>query len=260
MLGQLAARMQALEDQVTKNIRYSGKPPSSDGLSKHAPKSLFQRYGKKSGVQPGHEEHTRKAIAHPGHEIIHPMKACAHCQTNLEQLPAGGHEKRQVFDLPPLQVEVTEYRAEIKHCPACDQDSTASFPAEVTQPVLYGPGIKALTVYLHQYQMIPLERVSETFADGIAHLLAEGTIEEAGQVIAARVAGVNQAVKQHLTGQEKVVHFDETGMHINGKLRWLHSTSTAGLTSYAIHAKRGKEATDEIKILPHLQRRTIHGG
>lgn len=115
-------------------------------------------------------------------------------------------------------------------------------------------------MYLHQYQMIPLERPSETFADIFAHLLVEGTILEAGQLIAARVAGVNQAVKQRLTGQEKVVHFDETGAHINGKLHWLHSGSTAGLTSYAIHAKRGKEATDKIGILPHLQGQVMNYG
>jgi transposase len=48
-VGQLAARVQALEDRVSKNSRNSGKPPSSDGLSKPAPKSLRKQHGKKTG-------------------------------------------------------------------------------------------------------------------------------------------------------------------------------------------------------------------
>ena len=130
----------------------------------------------------------------------------------------------------------------------------------MTQPVQYGPEIKALAVYLNQYQMIPLERVSETFADVWGHSLAEGTILEAGQSVAEQVTPINEAIKQHLTKKEEVVHFDETGTHINGKLNWFHSASTDKLTCYSVHAKRGHQATDAIGILPDLHGRAIHDG
>jgi transposase len=259
-VGQLAARVQALEDRVSKNSHNSGKPPSSDGLSKPAPKSLRKRHGKKTGGQPGHEGNTLKAVAHPDRILVHVVKECQHCQALLEQTEVSAIEKRQVFDLPKPRVEVTEHQSEIKRCPNCGAENRAVFPEGITQPVQYGPEIKALAVYLNQYQMIPLERVSETFSDVFEHPLAEGTIFDAGQAVAQRVAPVNKAIKKHLTEQEAVVHFDETGTHINGKLNWFHSASTALLTYYACHTKRGHEATDEIGILPKLHGRAMHDG
>jgi len=66
---------------------------------------------------------------------------------------------------------------------------------------------------------------------------AEGTIVEACQEVAKQVETVNTAIKSHLTEQEAVMHFDESGVRVGGHLNWLHSASTERLTFCALHGQ-----------------------
>jgi transposase len=256
---ELAERIQALEDQIAKNSRNSGKPPSSDGLSKPAPKSQRKRHGRKQGGQPGHEGDTLRAISKPDVVELHSVEVCQGCQTSLERVKAQRCEKRQVFDLPAVRLFVTEHQAEIKFCPCCGMENKAVFPQGVSQPVQYGNEIKSQAVYLNQYQMMPVERVSEALEELYGHRVSTGAIVEACQEAAEKVAPVNQAIKKSLT-EEAVVHFDETGMRIDGKLHWLHVACTAQMTYYATHAKRGQAASDAIGILTAFRGTAVHDG
>lgn len=252
------ARVQALEDQIRKNSGNSGKPPSSDGFNRPAPKSLRKRSRKKSGGQAGHVGYTLKVVEKPEHVEVHQVEQCTHCHSSLKNVKVDRYEKRQVFDVPQVRVEVTEHQAEVKDCPHCGMENRGRFPASITQPVQYGAEIKAQMVYFNHYQMLPLERTAEVFETLYGQTISEGTIVDAGQEVSRQVSGTNEAIRQHLTENEAVVHFDETGVRVGRHLQWLHSASTKRLTWYATHPKRGHLAMDAIGILPNLQGRAIH--
>lgn len=254
----LTERIQKLEDQLAKNSRNSGKPPSSDGYDQPAPRSLRKRSRRKSGGQAGHRGETLRVVEKPKHIKVHPVEKCGDCGHSLKRRKAIGHEKRPVFDVPHIEMEVTEHRAEIKDCPCCGKETHAQFPSEVNKAVQYGTEIKSQMVYLNTEQHIPLERTCDLLEEWYGHRPSEGTIVSACAEAAEKVRPSNEAVKEHLVEQEEVAHFDETGMRVNGVLNWLHSASTARLTCYAMHAKRGRVAMNEIGVLPRFKGRAVH--
>ena len=256
-MAKMAAELQSLRDQLSKNSRNSGKPPSSDGYAKPQPKSLRPKGERKSGGQPDHAGHTLERVSDPDHVVLHPAESCAKCGTDLTGMPTNVIEKRQVFDLSLLRFEVTEHQAEVKSCPGCGCSAKGKFPAEVTQPTQYGSRMKALAVYLSNYQMLPLARLCELFADLTGHAPSESLILTACETVAEKIVPSLAAIREQLIASP-VVHCDETGQRVKGRLRWLHSVSTGRLTFYSTHPKRGQEAMRAIGILPHFRGRAVH--
>lgn len=82
----------------------------------------------------------------------------------------------------------------------------------------YGPNLRALAVYLHEYQLVPLARVSELLADLYACQVSEGSRLPWVELAAERLAPTVAQIAEWLSAGP-LQHADETGVRIVGKLR-----------------------------------------
>jgi transposase len=254
MIEQLQQRVQGLEAQVKQDSHNSNWPPSRD---KGRTKSLRQPSGKKPGGQSGHEGRTLKMVSEPQQVVVHRLTQCVTCGHDLAGVVAVDDQRRQVFDLPPMQMVVTEHRAEEVVCPHCQRHNQAPFPAEVSQQVQYGPQVKALSVYLHQHHLLPFVRTTQVLEDLLGTCPAAGTIARWLQEAAELVIEPVERIKAQLR-QSDVLHCDETGLYIAGARVWLHVAATPQLTCYEAYPQRGRQGTDALGILPDFTATAVH--
>jgi transposase len=142
-------------------------------------------------------------------------------------------------------------------CPDCGQQVKGIFPAQVSQAVQYGARLKAQASYLNNYQLIPLARTCELLGDFYGHSPAEAFVLEANTALRDQSEASLDTIKQQLIGSD-VVHYDESGLRVEGKLNWLHVASTDQLTYYGVHPKRGQVGMQAIGILPQFEGRAVH--
>jgi transposase len=257
--AQLRLRIEVLENRLSQNSRNSSKPPSSDGLQKPNPKSLRKRSGRKPGGQAGHEGRTLARSENPDHVQWHRVQGNCGCGHNLSNEKVQDTESRQVFDLPRIKIEVTDHVAEIKICSRCGILHKGKFPDGVAAGVQYGAKIKAAVIYLRGYQLLPYQRLAELFGELFGCAISEGTLDTILRDGSRRLADTVVGIAKHITASN-IVHCDETGVSVKGKLQWLHIAGTHDATYYGIDEKRGVEGMNAVGIVPDVRGRMIHDG
>ena len=253
------ARIRELTARLHTDSRNSSKPPSTDGFHKPAPKSRRVRSGRKPGGQVGHAGTTLALSESPDEIVSHPVDCCIHCGFDLSGGKAEDVDRRQVFDIPPPRMVVTEHRFETKICPACHMTTSSADSAaeDVSAPVQYGPRMKALGVYLKAWQLLPFKRGAELIRTLFGCSLCEGTLSNMVKGISGSLDTPLSAILGILTSA-KVAHFDETGGSVQGKRHWFHVASTEGVTLYAMHPKRGTDAMENMGVLPRFTGTAVH--
>ena len=265
LVEQLLKKIDRLENENAElrrrlglNSGNSDKPPSSDGYGKKSVKPGLPKAKKRAaGGQKGHQGDTLKRTEHPDYVKLHLPSQCSCCgrmfgEEDFFEVIQG----RQVFDLPEPKLEVTEHR--IGRISCCGRAHQGEYPADVTAPVQYGAGVRALVAKLSVDCRMPMEQISGLFEDMYGYPLNAATIECVLQRAYELSAPIEEKIRSALLRTE-TVHFDETGIRAAGKLNWLHVASAEACTCLFVHQKRGTAALrSEFSILKDFKGNAVH--
>ncbi|MEZ4607936.1 MAG: IS66 family transposase [Deinococcales bacterium] len=240
---ELKREVEELKRELGKNSKNSDKAPSSDGYRKKKVEVGIAKEGKKAkGGQEGHKGRTLEQVSEADYVELHSPRECERCGREFREgeVKESG-ESRQVYDLPKSVLEVTEHRLGEAEC--CGMLQRGEYPREVRASVQYGARVRALVTKLSIDHRLPMKQISQMFADQYGYEINSSTIEdilERGYKLAEEL---EVQIKERLKASE-LLHVDETGLRVSGKLQWLHGAATDKLTYLFIHPKRGKTALE----------------
>jgi transposase len=248
IMGLLITIIELLVARFGANSKNSSVPPSQDA---NAETKKRPSTGNKPGGQAGRTGKNLSQVENPD-EIVE-------VKIDPKQLPAGvsfkelAPEKRQVFDIR-LTVHVTEYRVQVLKDA---QGRVFKAVCPVQAAVQYGASVRGLACYLSNFQLVPVERITDFFAHQVGLPLSAGTVVNINTEAAAALAEFETIVKKELLA-EPVLHADETGINVAGKGFWLHGTTSLDWSFFRASSKRGTDAMDAIGIIPNFKGVLVH--
>jgi transposase len=253
----LRAENAELRRRLGMNSTNSSKPPSSDSpFVKPAPKSLRGKSGRKPGGQVGHPGSTLALVEDPHKRQRHEPGPCAGCGADLVDAPEVGMERRQVFDLPPLTVRVTEHQLIARRC-SCGATTCGAAPDGVTAPVQYGSRVTAIILYLYVGQFLSKKRTAQALAELFGTPVSDATVAAMTRRAADGLGGFLGVVGDRIAAAE-VAGFDETGLRVAGRLHWVHCARTDKYTLITCHPKRGRAGIDDAGVLGRFRGVAVH--
>ncbi len=257
-LEMLTKRIAELESQVHQNSQNSSQPPSKD-LYKPNPKPAFPRAkGGKIGGKAGHTGGTLHLVDTPDLIAQHTPAVCVHCGQVHGMEPKVLRARRQVFDIPPPRLEVTEHQVFDWVCSSCQTPNRGEFPPGICANTQYGFRLVAMSALFNNGYNIARNKVQSIFNDLYGVRLNEGTLQAQNELTYACLEGEEAHIKTKLL-QSEVAHLDETGVYVAGKRYWLHVASNGSYTHLFVHPHRGAAAHEPgLSILSEFRNRAIH--
>ena len=253
IITKLQDEIENLKDKLNKNSNNSSKPPSSDGYNKPSPKSERKKSSRKPGGQKGHKGANIEVGTSDKIEIHYP-KQCLNCPNRETCNKLSKRDTYYIIDVT-IKKEVTQHN--IMHC-CCNGNYFAAQRFDgIKGSVAYGNNLRSLVCVLNTVGMVAIDNLHNIISGLSGVKISTGTIsnilKNAGEKAKAFLDGIkNQLLKS------PVVHCDETGIRVNGKLEWVHVISDSLRTLYFLSLKRGSEAMDAMGFLRNYGGIVVH--
>lgn len=162
-----------------------------------------------------------------------------------------GTERRQGTDLPEdIAARVTEHRMVSRRC-SCGTVTAGA--AGVAAPVQYGPRLSAAAVYLWHGQFLSRDRTCQAIGELFGVWVSPGAVRRIVGKLGAPLAAIGKALVT-----AGVLHADETGFRVAGRLACVHSASSGKFALVTVHGKRERETMDAAGVLPAFGGVLVH--
>jgi transposase len=256
----LEERVRRLEEQTRRSSRTGSKPPSQD-----PPETRQQRRAearakakellagdaerRRAGGQSGHEGAGRPLA---GEDVVDEFvdhypdrcRGCGHEFGDDEKLPSRRPGRRQVAELPPITVVISEHRSHRLRCPCCKRRTAAAFPAAVAGSA-FGPRLQAAVVTLTARNRVSRRDMSELARDLFGIRLSVGAVEAICRRGAIALVEPHEALVASVL-RSAAVNVDETGWVTAGKERTLWTATTPEAAIFRIAADRHRDRLQEL--------------
>ena len=243
-----------MEKNTRKNSKNSSIPSSQTGKDE----TSSDQSGRKGANGKGKAQNDMQAdnIRTDEKEKLSRVRDCDNCGEDLSKVTVSSYEKRTIIDILFVK-EIRHVKAEIKRCFNCGATVKGRFPANMPGPLQYGFGIKAFALNLLIAQMMSLNRIQKTIKALLGNAIAEATILKYVLQLNDILEPWEQKAKSRLLASP-ALHADETSLRVDKKNNWIHVCSSGDITLKILHPRRGKEAIEDIGIIPNYTGVVVH--
>lgn len=225
-----------LKERLNNNSSNSSLPPSKD-YQKKKPDRVPSKNS--SGGQKGHKGHFRQLLDSQEVDFIVDCPLPTHCLCGGKINLKNDFQRHQVYELPEIKLQVTEYQLAKGCCTQCRQHPIADLPEGVTWGIT-GPRLTGLMSHLVSNYQLSRREVKAFLKEQFHFNLSLGTVFNKQKMVNAALE-TPTAELLTIVKESPCVNVDETGHQRDGKKQWMWCVVSSTIAYFSIAKNRGKK-------------------